>query len=88
MKAFTAKWKNALREPKVALVVNDDRKQCVVYGTAEGIDADPERATLTGLVFERLSGNPAPEGEAFQKLLDDQQRTILRVTPEKITLND
>jgi len=88
VKAFTAKWKNALRQPKVALVVNDDRKQCVVYGTAAGIDADPERATLTALVFERLSGTPAPTGEAFQKLLDDQQRTILRVTPESVTLND
>jgi PPOX class probable F420-dependent enzyme len=88
VKAFTAKWKNALRQPKVALVVNDDRKQCVVYGAAEGIDADPERAELTGRVFERLSGNLPPEGEAFTKLLDDQQRTVLRITPEKITLTD
>ena len=88
VKAFTAKWKNALRQPRVAIVVNDGRKQCVIYGRAEGIDADPERAELSGRVFERLSGNPAPGGEAFQKLLDDQQRTVLRVTPEKITLND
>jgi PPOX class probable F420-dependent enzyme len=88
VKAFTAKWKNALRQPKVVLVVNDDRKQCVVYGTAEGIDADPERATLTARVFERLSGNPAPAGDEFLKLLEGQQRTVLRVTPDKITLND
>ena len=87
VKALTAKWKNALREPRVALVVNDDRKQCVVYGTAEGIEDDPERAELTARVFERLSGNPPPEGAAFQKILDDQQRTVLRVTPDKITLN-
>jgi len=87
VKSFTAKWKNALRQPKVALVVNDDRKQCVVYGTAEGIEADPERAALTARVFERLSGNPPPEGDALQKILDEQQRTVLRVTPDKITLN-
>ncbi len=47
-KAYTAKWKNAVRQPKVSLTVPDGRQHLVVYGTAETIDADPERARAHG----------------------------------------
>ncbi len=47
VKSYTAKWKNALRQPRVALLVHEGRTQLVVYGRAEGIDADPDRAELT-----------------------------------------
>ena len=47
VKSYTAKWNNALRQPKVALLVNDGRKQLVIYGDAEGIADDPERNELT-----------------------------------------
>jgi hypothetical protein len=36
-----------MRQPRVALTVPDDRVHVVVYGTAEGIEADPERAELS-----------------------------------------
>jgi PPOX class probable F420-dependent enzyme len=82
-KAYTAKWKNALRQPKVSLTVPDGRVHLVVYGEAETIDADPLRAELTAQVFGRLTGNPAPDPASIVPMLDEQQRVILRITPSK-----
>ena len=42
--ASTAKWRNALRQPNVCITIPDGRVNVAVYGTAEGIEADPERA--------------------------------------------
>ncbi len=50
-KAYTAKWKNARRQPKVCLTVPDGRQHLVLYGVAEAIDTDPDRAELTADVF-------------------------------------
>jgi PPOX class probable F420-dependent enzyme len=89
VKSYTAKWKNALRQPKVALLVHEDRKQLVVYGTAECIDRDPERAELTAKVFRRLTGNAdLAVDENFIRLLDAQQRTVLRISPTKAAMQD
>lgn len=89
VKACTAKWKNALRQPKVALLVHEDRKQLVIYGTAECIERDPERAELTARVFRRLTGNTAMRvDDAFVNMLDEQQRTVLRIHPDKAFLQD
>ena len=35
IKSYTAKWKNALRQPRVAMLIHDDRRQLVVYGTTD-----------------------------------------------------
>ena len=88
VKAYTAKWKNAKRQPKVALLVHEERRQLVIYGTAECIDADPARMELTARIFTRLIGNPPEIGPAFTALLDAQQRTVLRITPTAATMND
>ncbi len=82
-KAFTAKWKNAVRQPKVSLTVPDGRIHLVVYGEVEAIDADPLRAELTALIFGELSGNPPPDPTAIVPMLDEQQRVVLRITPTK-----
>ncbi len=55
-KAYTAKWKNAVRQPKVSVTVPDGRAHLVIYGDAETIDADPLRAELTADVFAAMSG--------------------------------
>ncbi len=81
-KAFTAKWKNVLRQPRVCLTVPDGRQHLVVYGTAEGIAADPERAELTAAVFSKMGGNPV-DPASLADMLEQQQRTVLRVTAEK-----
>lgn len=83
-KAFAAKWKNAGRLPQVSLAVPDGRKHLVVYGTAETIVADPERAELTAEVFSRMAGSPLTV-ESLADMMEQQQRTILRITPVRTT---
>ena len=89
VKSYTAKWHNAKRQPKVALLVHDGRKQLVIYGTAECIAEDPARIELTARVFRRLTDNPDfPVTAEFAAQLDDQKRTILRVTATSAAMND
>lgn len=83
-KAYTAKWRNALRQPHVSLTVPDGRAHLVVYGTAACIDADPLRAELTADVFGALGGGERPDPAAIVPLLDEQQRTVLRIVPDRI----
>ncbi len=82
-KAYTAKWKNARRQPKVSLTVPDGRHHLVVYGEAETIDTDPLRAELTADVFAMLMGTERADPASLVETLDQQQRTVLRVTPSK-----
>jgi PPOX class probable F420-dependent enzyme len=82
-KAYTAKWHNARRQPRVSLTVPHGRRHLVVYGVAEAIDADPQRLELTADVFAALSGGERPEPESLRTAIDDQQRTIIRITPGK-----
>ena len=86
-KAHTAKWHNARRLPLVSLTVVDGREHLVVYGRAEAIEADPLRAELTADVFATLSGVERPDPAAIVPLLDEQQRTVLRITPDKVVLH-
>jgi PPOX class probable F420-dependent enzyme len=88
IKSYTAKWKNALRQPRVSLTVPDGRVHLVVYGEAEAIDADPLRAELTADVFARLSNAPRPDPSTIIEMLDEQQRTVLRITPTKTELHE
>jgi PPOX class probable F420-dependent enzyme len=89
VKSYTAKWHNALRQPRVALLVHEGRKQLVIYGRAEAISEDPERLEVTARVFRRLTGNPDFEATAeFAKAMDEQKRTVLRITPEKATIQE
>lgn len=89
VKSYTAKWHNVLRQPRVALLVHDGRKQLVIYGRAEAIDTDPERIELTARVFRRLTGDPDfGVTDEFVAGMDQQKRTILRITPEKASLNE
>jgi hypothetical protein len=82
-KAYTAKWHNACRQPHVCLTVLEGRTHLVIYGTAEPVADDPERAELTADLFSRLSGGPRPDPIALVPTLDEQQRTILHITPTK-----
>lgn len=91
VKRFTAKWSNALRQPRVCLVVNEDRKQLVVYGEAECIEADPQRLDLTLAVLRVLTGDAELGREdpaSFVPMFDEQQRTVLRIRPTKAFMND
>jgi PPOX class probable F420-dependent enzyme len=83
-KAYTAKWKNAVRQPRVSVTVPDGRAHLVIYGTAETIDADPLRAELTADVFAALGGTgDRPDPADIIDSLNEQQRTVIRITPAK-----
>ena len=84
MQKSTAKWRNALRQPRVALAVPDGRVHVVVYGTAEGIEHDPERAELTADVLAVVRGPARPSPAAIVGWLDEQGRGVLRITPDKV----
>ncbi len=86
-KRYTAKWKNARGRPRVALLVGEGHAQLVLYGAATGVAEDPERAELTAKVFEAMSGS-AVDPAAISGVLDAQQRTILRITPDRVLMND
>jgi PPOX class probable F420-dependent enzyme len=88
VKSYTAKWKNALRQPRVSITVPDGRSHLVVYGEAEAIDVDPLRAELTADVFARLSNGERPDPASIVELLDAQQRTVLRITPTSTALHE
>ena len=89
IKSYTAKWHNALRQPRVALLVHDGRKQLVIYGWAEAISEDPERIELTARVFRRITSNPDfAVTDEFTQGMAAQKRTVLRIIAESATMND
>ncbi len=79
-----AKWVNALRQPRVSLLVADGGRQAIVYGTAEGITDRTVRNAMTRRL--RATGqNPAPDDEeAFSRALDEQHRVLLKITPRQV----
>ena len=91
VKLHTAKWKNALRQSRVCLVVYDDRKQLVVYGDAECVAEDPARLELTLAVLRILTGDAElgrEDPSSFVGMFDEQQRSVLRIHPTKAFMND
>ena len=83
-----AKWKNAIRQPNVALLVPDGRRQLIVYGTAEGItDTDARNAGTTRI--RARAGRPVEVTDAeLTAELDAAHRVILRLTPDRAFMND
>lgn len=86
-KSYTAKWHNLLRHPRASVTVPDGREHLVLTGPVELITDDPERAELTADVFAVLTGGERPEPTSIVAMLDDQQRTVLRITPETAGLH-
>lgn len=82
-----AKWANAMRQPRVALLVNEGRRQCIVYGVAEGVPDDPERLRLTRRVREHR-GAAVSDDETLAVELNRDHRAMLRIIPELVRSND
>ena len=78
-----AKWKNVLRQSKVSLSVSSGRDCLIIYGSAETIAEDPLRAELTADVVAKLRGVERPDPTTLTEFLDEQKRTVLRITPTK-----
>ena len=81
--AVTAKWRNAMRQPRVSFTVPDGRVHVVVYGIAEGIDVDPERADLSADVLAAVRRTDRPDPATLVGWLDADERRVLRITPQK-----
>ena len=85
VKSYTAKWRNARRQPKVALLIHEERRQLVVYGTVRCIDSDPERAELTRRVHEVFFDDlEIGINDEFISVLERDKRMIFLVTPHKL----
>ena len=95
-----AKWVNALRQPRVAVAINEGRKQLVLYGSAEGVTDDPLRLQQfrRHSAFTRANGGTAlgdrplpvpPDDDAeYARQLDEAGRVLLCITPERVLIND
>lgn len=82
-KAYTAKWRNVRRDRRVSFTVVDGRAHLVVDGESEPIETDPERAELSADVFATLADTDRPDPASLVATLDEQQRTIIRITPQR-----
>ena len=83
-----AKWKNAMRQPSVALLVPDGRRQLIVYGAVTGIETDPDRSNGTKRIRARAGRPFEGEDADLTKELDEANRVILNFTPDRAFLND
>ena len=83
-----AKWKNAVRQPRVSLLVQDGRRQLIVYGRAQAISDTP--GIVAGHRRLRAAAGRAVDAndDDFAKELQEQKRVILRITPERALSND
>lgn len=79
----SAKWLNITPEPEVGVSIPDGRVNLVVYGIAETIDTDPERAELSAGVLAVVLGEDRPDPSAIVPWLDQDNRGIVRITPAK-----
>jgi len=83
-KVVMAKWRNITRQPRVSVSVPDGRVNLVIYGTAETVDEDPERAELSADVLAVVLGQDRPDPSAITAWLDQDNRGVVRITPNKV----
>ncbi len=83
-----AKWVNTQRQPKVAMLVLDGRKQLILYGTTEGLDSDPDRVAMTRRLRAGMGREPEADDAALAVELDEAKRVVLRITADKVLMND
>ena len=82
-----AKWVNTQRQRRIGMVVNDGRRQLVLYGSVAGVRDDPARLDA----HKRLRNNRNtgyPDDATFVQQLDEAHRVILRITPDTVRMND
>ena len=80
----TVKWRNVVARPQVCVTVAEGEQCLSLYGDAEAIDTDPERADLT----DRLLASLLPEHAAIlaadiEAGLDATDRVIVRLAPTR-----
>ncbi len=83
-----AKWLNAVRQPRVSMLVLDGRKQLILYGTAEAVADDPARIELTKRIRASMGFEGDGDDAKLTAQLDEAKRVVLRITPDKLFMND
>ena len=64
------------------------RVNVMIYGTADIIDADPERAELSADVLAVVRGPERPDPSSIIGWLDEQKRIVLRITPDSVLYHE
>ena len=83
-----AKWQNAMRQPNVALLVPDGRKQLIVYGAVEGVTETEARNAGNKRIRARTGRPVEVSDEELTSELDAANRVILKLTPDRGFMND
>jgi PPOX class probable F420-dependent enzyme len=83
-----AKWANVCRQPSVALLVNEGRRQLVVYGRAIPIDTDPMRTALHRRLRRAMGHDVEQDDRALAAELEDANRVIIRIVPTHALMNN
>ena len=83
-----AKWRNAMRQPNIAMLVPDGRRQLIVYGTAEGVSETEARNAGTKRLRARMGREVTISDEELTAELDEAHRVILKLTPDRAFMNE
>ena len=86
----SAKWHNVQQQPSVALLVPDGRRQLIVYGRAEAL-GHPERLAAMRRInrkSRRRSDEPELDDDALAAQIDEARRGLIRITIERVFMND
>jgi len=80
-----AKYWNVLRQPRVSVLVPDGRAQVIVYGSGEILEGKARDEAI--IAIRAHQGDPLPDDydlDRFSQRLDELQRVVLSVTPERV----
>lgn len=82
----TAKWHNLLRDPRIALCVDepDSGRMVVAYGHAELADEDIRETTRR--LVEKYVKDPAEVEAHMERIFKHWTRVIVKVKPERLIL--
>ncbi len=80
-----AKTRNVLRDPRVSLAIQGDSwgEYLVVEGICEVLDGDDVVAELRR-VYQRITGTPHPDWQAFDTAMVRDGRVLLAVSIERM----
>ena len=80
----TAKWHNVLRDPRIALCVDDPEtgRMVVVYGRAEV--ADEDIWDTPRMLVEKYVKQPEAVQEHMERIFKNWTRVIVKIRPDKV----
>jgi PPOX class probable F420-dependent enzyme len=83
----TARWNNIERNQRVSVAVPDGHVHLLLYGTAELIADDPERAERTADILAVVRGPERPDPTSILGWMNEERRGVVRITATKVLLH-